>query len=72
MKKRTKAEKRAEKLAAERIDKMIESSFRRVACGVQINIMDIHKVFTAGRAALAAGQDLDTAIRAIVAVLRVN
>jgi hypothetical protein len=72
MKKRTKAEKRAEKLAAERIDKMIESSFRRVACGVQINIMDIHKVFTAGRAALAAGKDLDTAIREIVAVLRVN
>jgi hypothetical protein len=54
------------------IDSQIEDSFRSVANGVQMNIMDIHKVFTAGRAALAEGKDLDTAIREIVAVLRVN
>jgi hypothetical protein len=54
------------------IDKLIETSFYRVASGVQINIMDIGKVFTAGRAALAEGRDLDTAIREIVEILRVK
>lgn len=64
MKKQTKAEKQA--------DKLIEATFRRVANGVQINIMDIGKIFAAGRTALAEGKDLDTAILAIVAQLRVN
>lgn len=54
------------------IDKLIEASFYRVANGVQIPIMDIGKVFAAGRAAIAEGRDLDTAIREIVAQLRVN
>lgn len=60
------------KPTAKQIDKQVEASFYRVASGVQINVMDIGKVFSAGRAALAEGRDLDTAIREIVAVLRVN
>jgi len=58
--------------AQKQADKLIETTFYRVASGVQINVMDIGKVFAAGRAALAEGRDLDTAILAIVAQLRVN
>jgi hypothetical protein len=64
MKRQTKAEKQA--------DKQIEQAFYRVASGAQINVMDIGKVFSTGRAALAEGKDLDTAIREIVAILRQN
>jgi hypothetical protein len=64
MKRQTKAEKQA--------DKQIEQAFYRVANGAQINVMDLGKVFSAGRAAIAEGKDLDAAIRAIVAVLRQN
>lgn len=44
------------------IDKQIEQIYYRRCSGVQINIMDIGKVFAAGRAAYAAGTDMETAI----------
>lgn len=64
MKRQTKAEKQT--------DKQIEQAFYRVASGAQINVMDLSKIFSAGRAAIAEGKDLDAAIREIVAVLRQN
>lgn len=53
-------------------DTLIERAYYRVAQGVQINVMDIGKVFAAGRQALAAGGDLDAAVAAAVAQLRQN
>lgn len=54
------------------IDRQIELMYYRVAQGVQISILDIGKVYDAGRAAIAAGADLEAAIVAAVAQLRRN
>jgi hypothetical protein len=54
------------------IDKQIEQIYYRRCSGIQINIMDIGKVFAAGRAALAAGADVESAIVARVEQLRLN
>jgi hypothetical protein len=53
-------------------DKLIEQMYYKLADGVQINIMDIPKVFQAGRQALKDNQDLEQAIRAVISVLRTN
>jgi len=62
----------AEKRAARQADKAVEAAYYRTCRGVQIDVMDIGKVFAAGRQALAAGQDLDAAIVAFVATIRKN
>lgn len=54
------------------IDQRIEAAYYRNCSGVQIDIMDIGRVFKAGRAALAAGQDVDAAIVAFVQTIRKN
>lgn len=55
-----------------RVDKLIEQTYYKYGSGVQINVFDIGKVFEAGRSALAAGTDLDEAIKASIAQLRQN
>lgn len=47
------------------IDRRIEDVYRQHCTGVQIDIMDIGRVFEAGRRAIAAGAD-DTALTAAV------
>jgi len=57
------------------IDKRIERAYYATCSGVQINIMDIGKVFDAGRKALAEGADeagLKTAIVEFVETIRQN
>lgn len=54
------------------IDRQIELTYYRVAQGVQISILDIGKIYAAGRAAIEAGADLEAAIVAAVAQLRRN
>ena len=62
---------RAEKLA----DRRIELVYRRWCSGVQIDIMDIGKVFAVGHKAIAEGADdaaLERAIVAFVETIRRN
>jgi hypothetical protein len=55
------------------VDREIERIYYRVAGGVQIDVMDIGKVFEAGHAAAAGGEAaIEAAIVAIVAQLRKN
>jgi hypothetical protein len=54
------------------LDAQIERIYYRIAQGVQSNVMDIGKVFAAGRQAAAAGGDLEAAVAASVAQLRQN
>lgn len=66
---------RAQKAAAKAIDVRIERAYGSACQGVQINILDIPKVFDEGRRALAAGADdaaLEEAIKAFVAKIRQN
>lgn len=54
------------------IDKLIERAYYRVAQGVQINVMDIAKIYRAGHAAAQAGGEVEAAVAAAVAQLRQN
>lgn len=60
------------KRKANQLDKQIESIFYRSCGGVQLNVLDIGKVYAAGRTAAAAGGDIEAAIVATVATLRLN
>lgn len=54
------------------IDREIERIYYRVGQGVQIGVLDIGKVYDAGRAAALAGGNLEAAIVAAVALYRKN
>jgi hypothetical protein len=57
------------------IDKRVEAAYYRTCSGIQINIMDIGKVFAVGRDALAKGVDepgLEHVIREFVDTIRHN
>lgn len=64
------------KTKAKAVDKMIERAFYRTSSGVQINVLDIGKIFAAGRKAHAesGGSEamVESAVVAAVAALRVN
>ena len=62
---------KAEKLA----DKRIERAYYKTCSGVQIDVMDIGKVYRAGQAAIASGADdsaLESAVKAFVETIRHN
>ena len=61
----TTATKKLTKRQLKAIDKRVEQAYYATCSGVQINIMNIGKVFAAGRAALAAGAD-ETGLRAAI------
>jgi len=66
---------RAEKKAAKIADQRVERAYYRTCSGVQIDIMDIGKVFDFGRLKVAAGEDdnaLGASIRAYVDTIRKN
>ena len=63
------------KLAQREIDKRIERAYYANCSGVQIDIMDIGKVFNRGRHAIMAGEDdeqLGRTIKAFVETIRHN
>ncbi len=53
-------------------DKLIERTYYKYGYGVQINVMDIPKIFKVGRVALETGADLDAAIQSAIVQLRQN
>jgi len=53
-------------------DRKIEQSYYAHGQGVQINVLDIPKIFQRGHAALDAGADLEEAIKAAIAEFRQN
>ncbi len=66
---------RAEKIAANEIDKRIEAAYRARCLNVTINMMDIAKIFAVGRKAVAEGADdsvLSDKIAAFVQTIRRN
>ncbi len=63
---------RAEKMAQKKQDKQIEQVYYANCSGIQINMMDIPRVFDVGRRAIASGVDLKQAIVAFVDSIRKN
>lgn len=66
---------RAKKNAYAKIDKRVERLYYATCSGVQIDIMDIGKVFDVGRKAIAEGKDdgeVALAICQFVATIRKN
>lgn len=62
------------RITAKKIDDLISATFRHNHSGVQIDVLDIGKIFAAGRAAFAAGGEpaVGPAIAAVVATIRKN
>ena len=60
------------KTSEKKLDKLIDEIYRRRCSGIEINIMDIGKIFNAGRTAFRAGLDMEAAIVAKVEELRKN
>lgn len=56
----------------DKLDKAIEQEYYRQASGVQINIMSIGKIYADCRAAIAAGETLESAMAKAVAKYRLN
>ena len=68
-----KAKQRAAKKATALIDSRIERAYRAQCCNIQINLMDIPKVFKVGRDLIATGADdaaLADGVRAYVETIR--
>lgn len=63
---------KAAKRAARELDARIEAIYYANAQRVQISILDIPKVFRAGHVAAAAGGDVEAAVIASIAALRIN
>ena len=68
-------EQRAAKKAKKAADDLISRAYYATCSGIQINIMDIPKVFAYGRTKLEAGEDfeaLKSSVRAYVETIRQN
>lgn len=58
--------------AAKQLDQQIERFYYKHGQNVQISILDIPKVYARGRAAAAAGADIEQAVIAAIAKYRAN
>lgn len=56
----------------DKIDKQIEKAWYSLASGVQVNIMDIPRIFREVRAAVEGGANLEAAVTIVVAQFRRN
>lgn len=63
---------RAEKIARKRLDDQITRIAQPAMNGVQISILDIPKIYAAGRTAAAMGESIEIAVRAAIERHRQN
>jgi hypothetical protein len=63
---------RASKRQAAAMDAEIERIYYRLGQGVQISVLDIGRIFAAGRAAIIGNRDVEAAIAEAIATYRKN
>jgi ferritin-like metal-binding protein YciE len=63
---------RAEKIAAKKLDAEINKLYHQHCSNIQIDIMDISKVFEVAKKARAEGRDMASAIISFVQTIRKN
>jgi hypothetical protein len=63
---------RAEKIAANKLEKEIGAIYKANCSGIQIDIFDISKVFAVAKKAHAEGRDMKEAIVSFVQTIRKN
>jgi len=63
---------RAQKKADKALDAKIEAIYYRRCSGIQISIMDMPKVYAAGRKAAKEDDDIEVAVVAFVETIRKN
>lgn len=54
------------------VDKQIEAAWYKLASGIQINMMDIPKIFKECRASIEKGETVEAVITAAIAKYRMN
>ena len=57
---------------ARKVDNEIERVYYLHGSGVQVSVLDIPKIFTAGREAAAAGVSIEAAVKDAIAKYRTN
>lgn len=62
----------AKQMTEKKMEKEVEQMWYKIASGVQVNIMDIGKIFKRGVTALKEGRDLETELKACVVDFRQN
>jgi len=58
--------------AEKEVDKLIERTYYRYGSGVQINIMDIGKIFNEARIEMLTGKPIEEVIQNLIAKYRQN
>jgi hypothetical protein len=53
-------------------DSAIEQAWYRLASGIQVNMMDIPKIFKECREAMQSGQSVEDVVKAAIAKYRLN
>lgn len=54
------------------VDSLIEKAWNQHAHGIQVNVMDISKIFSECRTAMASGTTVEDAVKAAIAKWRQN
>lgn len=60
------------KLSNKKLESLIDSTFKKYSCGVQINIMDLSAIMQKAKKAYQDGLNLDDTMKHLLNIYKVN